>query len=240
VRCKFKTRSFLGARRATVTVTFSRPYYAEVQLEVKGYVRKDIVVHPPAIDFKNIKEGVGAQQRVAIEYAGNDSWKITSAESANKDVEVQLKETHRGEGLVGYELIANLKKNAKPGYLNTSHLMLKTNDPRLNEFPVSITGKVEEIISISPLAIDVSGAQKGETISKRIIVKGPEPFQILSVTPSDSRVEAKISDAKKKLHIVPVTLKVGKVSGPVKASLEIVTDLGGVKKKIDFTGIIRD
>lgn len=240
VNCKFNTRSFLGSRRATVTVTFSRPYFAEVQLEVKGYVRRDIVVHPPAIDFKNVKEGAGGQTKVGIEYAGNESWKISNVQSSSKDIEVQLKETHRGNGLVGYELVANLKKNAKPGYLNTFNLTLKTNDNRMNEFPISIMGKVEEAISISPASIDLADMKKGETISKRIIVKASEPFQILSYNSSDDRVQAKISSTKKKLHIIPVTMKAGEETGKVNASLEIVTDMGGVKKKIDFTGSVID
>ncbi|MEE2641150.1 MAG: DUF1573 domain-containing protein [Planctomycetota bacterium] len=236
VKCKFNTRSFLGSRRATVTVSFSRPYFAEVQLQVKGYVRRDIVVHPPAIDFKNIREGAGGSQKVGIEYAGSSDWKISGVQSSSSDVEVELKETHRGKGLVGYELVANLKKNAKPGYLNNLQLVLQTNDKQMNQFPISIVGKVEEAISVSPAQIDLPDAKSGETISKRVIVKGSEPFQILSVHPSDERVEAKITSARKKLHIVPVTMKVGNQSGKINASLEIVTDMGGVRKTIDFSG----
>lgn len=238
VKCKFNTRSFLGSRRATVTVSFARPYFAEVQLEVKGYVRRDIVVHPPAIDFKNVKEGAGASEKVAIEYAGNDDWKISQVQSSNPDIEVVLKETHRGKGLVGYELACNLKKNAKTGYLNTCQLTLKTNDNRLNEFPISITGKVEEAISISPATIDIADIKKGETISKRIIVRGTEPFQIVSYNSSDKGLELKINEDKKKLHIIPITWQAGEKPGKVKASVEILTDLGGVKKTVDLAGTV--
>lgn len=240
IHCRFNTRSFLGARRATVTVTFSRPYFAEVQLEVKGYVRRDIVVHPPAIDFKNVREGVGATQKVAIEYAGNDDWKISDVQSTNKDVDVQLKETHRGNGLVGYELVAVLKKDAKPGYLNQFQLMLKTNDQRLNEFPVSITGKVEEAISVSPATIDLADMKPGETVNKRVIIKGAEPFKIVDFKASAPGIEVKLSDASKKLHIIPVTFKAMDQTGKINASLELMTDLGGVKKTIQFSGNVLD
>jgi hypothetical protein len=236
IRCKFNTRSFLGARRATVTVSFVKPYFSEVQLEVKGYVRRDIVIHPPAIDFKTLKEGVGGSQKVSIEYAGTGSWKVESVESSSPDIEVALKETHRGNSLVGYELVANLKPGAKPGYLNNFQILLKTNDNRLNEFPVSILGKVEEAISISPKMVDMSMMKMGETTSKKLIIKGSDAFQIVSVNASDDRVEAKFSDAKKKLHIVPISIKSGDQVGPFKATLEIVTDMGGVTKTIAISG----
>lgn len=238
VRCKFNTRSFLGSRRATVTVAFSRPYFSEVQLEVKGYVRRDIVVHPPSIDFKNVKEGEGSSQKVAIEYAGDDNWKISEARSSNPDIDVALKETHRGKGTVGYELVATLKKNAKPGYLNNFQLMLKTNDNRLNQFPVSISGKVEEAISVSPTSIDIDDMKKGDSFSKKIIVRASEPFQIVSAKSTDDRVMAEIPEEKSKMHIITVTLKAGDSTGKVNASLDLVTDLGGVKKTIDFSGNI--
>ena len=38
VRAIFNTRSFLGARSATVTVVIDKPYPAEVQLSVKGFL----------------------------------------------------------------------------------------------------------------------------------------------------------------------------------------------------------
>ncbi|MDB4756248.1 DUF1573 domain-containing protein [Pirellulaceae bacterium] len=238
IRCKFNTRSFLGARRATVTVSFSRPYFTEVQLEVKGYVRRDIVVNPPAIDFKNVKEGVGGSQKVAIEYAGNDDWKITSVASSSPDIEVLLTETHRGDSLVGYELLATLKASAKPGYLNRYQLMLKTNDKRMNEFPISISGKVAAAISISPGLVDLADVKVGESISKRIIVKGSEPFQILQVKSSEDRFSAKIDGATKKLHILPIVFKAGDQAGPIKATVEVVTDKGGPAKRIQFSGTV--
>lgn len=239
VKCKFNTRSFLGARRATVTVTFSRPYFSEVQLEVKGYVRRDIVVHPPAIDFKNVNEGAGATEKVSVEYAGDDSWKISEVKSSHPDIEVTLQETHRGNGLVGYELVANLKKSAEPGYLNNFQLMLKTNDNRLNEFPISISGKVEEAISISPDQIVASDVRAGETVSKRIILRGNEDFQIVGYQASDEQqVEVTLPEGEKKLHIITVKLQAGDQPGPFSGVLEFTTSQGGVKKKINYSGTV--
>ena len=46
---KFNTDSFLGKKSATLTVTIDKPFYAEVQLNVAGYIRSDIVFNPGAV-----------------------------------------------------------------------------------------------------------------------------------------------------------------------------------------------
>ncbi len=40
----FNTDHFLGQRGATLTVTIDKPFYAEVQLHVSGYIRSDVDV----------------------------------------------------------------------------------------------------------------------------------------------------------------------------------------------------
>src|SRR5687767_9627208 len=42
----YNTRAFLGQKSATITVVFDKPQYAEVQLEVSGYIRSDVVLEP--------------------------------------------------------------------------------------------------------------------------------------------------------------------------------------------------
>src|SRR5262245_51513006 len=39
---EFNTRAFTGQRHARVTVTIDRPRFAEVQLDIKGYIRTDV------------------------------------------------------------------------------------------------------------------------------------------------------------------------------------------------------
>jgi len=44
----FNTRTFLGQHGATLTVTFDRPFTAEVQLRVAGNIRGDVTFEPPS------------------------------------------------------------------------------------------------------------------------------------------------------------------------------------------------
>lgn len=42
----FNTRTFSGQRAARLTVTIDKPFYAEVELQVRGYIRTDVVLNP--------------------------------------------------------------------------------------------------------------------------------------------------------------------------------------------------
>lgn len=54
---EFNTRAFSGQRGARVTVTIDRPQYAEVQLQVHGYIRTDVVVDPGQVAFGQVPAG---------------------------------------------------------------------------------------------------------------------------------------------------------------------------------------
>ena len=51
---EYNTRSFLGKRGATVTVTIDKPFPAEVQLTVKGYIRSDVTFSPALVQFGDV------------------------------------------------------------------------------------------------------------------------------------------------------------------------------------------
>ena len=57
VIAEFNTRAFSGQRGARVTVTIDKPYFAEVQLQVHGYIRTDVVVDPGQVAFGQIPTG---------------------------------------------------------------------------------------------------------------------------------------------------------------------------------------
>ena len=54
---KFNTDTFIGQKAATITVVFDQPYYAEVQLKVKGFIRTDITFDPSEVSFGELKPG---------------------------------------------------------------------------------------------------------------------------------------------------------------------------------------
>src|SRR5688572_6542372 len=58
----FNTNAFVGYKSATVTVVFDKPFYAEVQLQVSGNIRGDIIVQPNFVDLGPIPQGQPAER----------------------------------------------------------------------------------------------------------------------------------------------------------------------------------
>ncbi len=56
ILARFNTHTHTGQRQATVTVTFDRPQFTEVQLLVKGYIRSDIVFNPGKVTSERSKK----------------------------------------------------------------------------------------------------------------------------------------------------------------------------------------
>ncbi len=95
---EFNTRQFIGQKSAIVTVTFDKPAYAEVQLQVSGFIRSDVVLQPGEIDFGNVDLGTSAERRVQITYAGREDWGLTDARSTDPNLRLQLVDMGRGRG----------------------------------------------------------------------------------------------------------------------------------------------
>ena len=220
----FNTRTFDGQRSATLTVTIDKPYYAELQLHVQGYIRRDVVFSPGSADFGMVDQGSAAERKLTVTYAGRPDWKITDIRSANSMFEVELHEGTRGGGRVTYDMIVHLKPSAPEGYFQ-DQLILVTDDPRGATVPLAVEGRVVPALTVSPSPLILGTVQPGETVSKQIVVIGRQPFKILNVKCAESGFEFKPSEDAQKVHRIPVKFTAGKSSQKVTANVEIVTDL---------------
>jgi len=229
VIARYNTRGFTGQRGATVTVVFDRPGYAEVQLHVKGYIRRDVVFHPGKVDFGSIDQGEPAERTVKLEYAGRRDWRIVSVRSPLPHLLVETKETHRAGGRVGYELIARLSDDAPTGYV-TTELTLETNDRRFKSVPLVVTGRVSPTLSVSPALLFLGNVPAGSQCTKRLVVRGPEPFRITKVECEDLRFQFEMTDEAKTLHFVPVLFNADDIPGEVSQTIHVHTDLAGGKQ----------
>jgi hypothetical protein len=225
---KFNTDVFRGQRGATITVTIDKPYYAEVQLHVRGYIRSDVVFNPGSVPFGTVDQGQPRQQRVALAYAGRSDWKITGLKSSNPHITGQVRETGRSYSQVNYELAVQLDGNAPPGYLN-DRLVLVTNDYRKQEIPLVVEGMVSSGLTVSPGSLMIGVVEPGKKVTKQLVVQGKKPFRILSIHCDDPAFEFDTSKANmpKTVHVIPVTFAAGDHAGKISKTIRIETDLGG-------------
>ena len=218
------TKAFLGQRTSTITVVFDKPYYAEVQLNIGGYIHTDVDFQPSSVMFGDVAAGEGAAQSIAINYHGRAAWQIMDVRSANENLEVELSDPMRTAMALTYTMTVKLKPEAPAGPVNDT-LILVTNDPRLPSVSVAVEGRVVPPLSISPASLFLGTLEPGQKVTKQLVITGKQPFRITKIACDNSAVEFKTMDAEKKVHLVPVIYTAGEKPGEFEEKIEIETDL---------------
>lgn len=225
----FNTRSFQGEKNATVTVQFDKPFFAEVQIQVSGYIRTDVVLEPGLVDFGSTPQGTPVEKRIGVTYAGRGDWKIMDVQTANAHISAQLTETGRTASQVTYDLIVKLAGDSPAGYIK-EQLFLVTNDTRAKQMPVDVEGHVAPSVSVSPLSLHMGVLQPGQKVTKQLVVKAKQEFHIMDVQCDDECFTFEKPAEAKSLHIIPVTFAAGDKLGKVSQKIRIATDLGDPAK----------
>jgi hypothetical protein len=235
----FNTDSFLGQRGATLTVTIDQPFYAEVQLHVRGYIRSDVVVEPGSLQVGSVDHGTAVDRSVAVNYAGGDDWQILDVKSSNPHITAKAVETGRSYGQVSYDLKVHVDQNAPAGYLN-DHLMLVTNDATGAQIPVLVEGRIMPSITVNPTALFMGVVQPGQKVTKQLVVKSKKPFRILGVSCDDKSFQFDTSKegASKELHLIPVTFVAGTDAGKVVKTIKIKTDQGQMTPELAAYAVV--
>ena len=221
----FNTRTFLGQHGATLTVTFDKPFYAEVQLRVAGNIRGDVTFDPPFIDLGNVDLGKGAERRVRVTRVGGTPWQIKDVRSVNPNFEVQLSQPTRSSGQTAYDLTMRLKPAAPAGYVK-GQLILVTDDPRAAQIPMDVEGRVVAEVTVSPQLLALGQVQPGGTVTKNVVVRANREFSITGIHCEDGCLSCEPRTTPAKVHILPITFQAGAASGRIERQLRIATDLG--------------
>src|SRR6185503_21099822 len=116
-----------------------------------------------------VDQGTRAEEKVVVTYAGRSNWKIVDVRGASDSLEVELTQTQRYSGRVGYDLLVRLKDTAAAGYFN-DQLVLVTNDEDNPRIPIYIGGRIVPQISVSPESLLLGEVTQGQQISKKVIV----------------------------------------------------------------------
>lgn len=221
----FNTRTFLGQHGATLTVTIDQPYYAEVQLRVDGNIRSDVSFEPPFVDLGNVDLGKGAQQTVQVTRTGSSPWQITDVRSANPMFEVTLSKPLRSPTQTVYDLTLSLKPEAEPGYIN-GELILVTNDPRAEQIPMDVEGRVVAAVTVSPQLLAMGVVRPGESVTKNLVVRANRSFRVTEVACGDACVSCNVPDREAAVQILPVTFTAGDTAGRIEREVRVATNLG--------------
>ena len=226
IKVRYNTRTFTGKKGATITVVIDKPYPAEVQLNVNGYIRSDVVFNPGVVTFPAIDQGEIKTQTVSVNYAGRANWRIVDVLSGNTNFEVELSELRRQTGRVDYDLLVRAKDSMPAGFFN-DQLILVTNDASATQVPLRVEGQVVPGLKVSPASLHLGVVKPGDRVKKTLVVTGKQPFKITRVSCEDGCFEFKPSDATKKMHLVPLVFTAPEPGGKIAQNIKIETNLGG-------------
>ncbi|WP_460182711.1 DUF1573 domain-containing protein [Thermopirellula anaerolimosa] len=222
------TRAFMGRKDATITVTFDKPFPAEVQLHTYVYIRSDVVFEPGEVLFSGVPAGTAAARKVQLSYAGRNDWQIVKAVPSVPFLDVKLVETARGGGQVRYEITVTLQPDTPPGYFS-ERIDLTTNDVRSDAQRVSlpVEGSVVAAVSVQPSQVLLGVVRPGNTLARNIVIQAREPFQVLGVDGPDDRFRFVIPNGKKSVTVIPMTFEAASQTGEIRGEIVVRTDLPG-------------
>jgi Protein of unknown function (DUF1573) len=226
------TRSFVGQRNSTLTVVIDKPFYAEVQLTIAGYIHSDVDFQPGVAALGDIEQGRGGEQTVTVTYRGPYNWQIADVRSANTHLEVELADAVRQPGLVSYKMTVRLRPDAPAGTLQ-DQLTLVTNDQRMPTVVLPVEARVTPPLQINPSPLMFGSLAPGQSATKQLVLTGKHPFRVLAMASNDEAVQFKTApDAMKKVHVIPVTVTAPNQPGEFHYTLTIDTDLPGAGRAL--------
>ena len=225
IRAVFNTRTFTGSRGATLTVIIDKPFYAEVQLSVRGVIRTDVLFTPGSVMFGEIELGQPAERTVSVSYRGRSDWKIVDVRSANECFEVELLDGARSFGQVNYQMVVRLKGDTPSGYLH-DQLTIVTNDSFNSSLELPVEGRVVSPLTVSPASPFLGVLKPGEEVDRLLLVRGSKPFRILGIDAGGPDFKFEITDKAQTTHTIPLKFTAGTTPGKLSRRIEIKTDLG--------------
>lgn len=240
VIARFNTDTFRGKKGATLTVVIDRPAYAEVQLRVDGYIRRDMVFNPGSVQFGKVNAGETSEQTIGIAYAGRPEWQITGVESPRPYLNAEVREKNRSGQRVDYELVVRLAADAPAGFVQ-EELIIQTNDRSMPRVPLQVTGQIDAPLSVAPQTFALGTLKPGEDKTQRLVIRGNEPFNITSIELDGFDVDFTPTREAKAVHVLTVRFVATDQAGEVNRPLVVRTDAGeSMTAEAAVTGEIRD
>ncbi len=220
---EFKTSDFVGARSAVITVVFDRPFYAELQLLVKGNIRSDILPEPGEIQFGDVDLGKEKTTEVKISYLGTAKWEIHDVLSKNEHLAVKLNPAKSsGAGKVEYVMDVRLKDDAPAGELS-DEIVLVTNEAQSNRVTLPVRANIVPPLYLQ--GVQLGTVKVGAKRSERMVIKGKEPFKIQKIECEDARFAFSPPQDAKVAHLIPFDFQCDETEGSFSQTIIVHTNL---------------
>jgi hypothetical protein len=215
-------RRFTGSKTVSVYVTVGPQFTSTATLTVMANSRADVVFNPGQVTFGVVPLGQSPTQTIDVEYAGVLDWKIESVQTGDAPLEVKVQQLYRKQGGAGYRLSVTLKD--APAGANKWEFHLQTNDPASPSVPVLAEATVQAPLAAVPSVVALGGVKIGEVVTRRVVLRGNQPFRVMRVDGEGAGVTVEVPQAANPVQIVTIKFAPTK-AGDVRRQLVFQTDL---------------
>jgi hypothetical protein len=224
IMANMDTRRFTGTKSVTIYVSFDRPHWDEVHLVVSANSRDDVMLTPDSLAFGQMRRGYSPNSTMSISFLGNSQWRITEIRSESNYVVPALREIRRDDGEVVYELTARVRHDVPVGKWYTD-IWLTTNNLSTPRVRVPLTVEVQTALTVNPATAALGQVKNGETVERKVVVRGAKPFRVVGVRGVDSQIQIQ-DNAKepKPVHVLTVKFKAARV-GDQNWNIHVFTDM---------------
>jgi hypothetical protein len=229
IEATIDTTRFQGNKSSGLTLTLDRPSLIVVDLNVNCFIRTDITMSPGFIDFGVVRPAEKpATSALVLSYAGGRSdWEIADMKTQTARVKAVAKEIGRSaSGRIEWNITATLEPGQPNGYFKDEILIITNESPPQKIIPISVVANIQSAVSVSPSIINFGSLKPGQSVSKSVRVRSSSPFSIVSLSGSESALEA-VEEKKEAAtdHTISVTLKAPDTPGPFHAILKVESDV---------------
>ncbi|MBX3422363.1 MAG: DUF1573 domain-containing protein [Pirellulaceae bacterium] len=224
---KFNTDRFNGEKKATLTLSIAQPYSTELQLNVRGYIRTDVVLQPGEAVFGSVPEASRPTLTLDLNYAGRSDWQVLDISCPFAYVKASFTEVSRGGGRVRYTIEISLEPSAPEGYLE-SQLVVHTNDNRLKTLPIRLAATIEKPLRVAPATIALGRVKPHEPIPQRLTITSKSDFRISDIKSEIAEIRFDSPGKPSRVHMLPLVIAPNPLSdfseGEVKGKILVHID----------------
>lgn len=252
IHVQMQSRRFWGVRAVTVFVVFDEPQIEEVRLIVEANSREDVAFFPDNLVFGKVKAGATPTAQMTINFLGHPQLQITEVRAESNYIQPKVAELRRDAGEVIYQVSAVVRPDIPEGKWYTD-VWLTTNTATLLKLRIPLTIEVENPpppapatpatpapTSIansaptpppapkappSPPSVSLGEVKAGMEVERKIILRGAQPFRIISVRGADREMIVHPTGADSKtVHMLTVTIRCNQV-GQLVRNIHVQTDM---------------
>lgn len=217
-------RKFTGRKTVMVYLTVGPQFVSTATLQVSATSRTDVVLNPGQINFGIVPVSQTPTQTIDVEYAGVLNWKITEFVKHNAPLHASYEELYRRPGQVGYRLKVTLKDDVPAGVFK-QELLLRTNDTTSPLVPVLVEATIQRPLTVSPNAVALGTVKAGDSMTRKVIVRGSRPFRITAIEGIGDGITADLPGNSANSHVLALTINPSQ-AGTLLREIRIKTDVG--------------